>query len=346
MIKRGFAGCIIIFLLALVPTGLFCIEVDWVSGNVTYSHLKGEWQDLDVGMNLVSGDIIKTGLDSEATLRDEEIEMHILENTTFTISERYENEEKKSSFMLFLGRMKFKLAGRSKKEPEILTQTVSLTIRGTDFEVGSGYDGSTIVLITDGSVAVTGNTNELLLEKGEGTEVAFGEEPVEKFKVMTRVIEWDKWFDLSKEAIKGNELIFLGRIQERFKVIDAQIKSYERIRADSLKEKEEYLKKRDELVAEDKTDEAIEYSRKAGEKSKLAFHSIVNIRFLALSSIGLFDMAERIYSGIEKPVKEQTDAFESIKQTYKEIEKKYIWEGDRERLEQRAEKKKGCLRRY
>lgn len=333
-------------LLSFVPFGLFSIEVDWISGNVTYSHLKSEWQDLRVGMDLGTGDIIKTGMNSETTLLDDGIEIHIIENTTFTISERFENDEKKSSFMLFLGRMKFKLARASKKEPEIQTQTVNLAIRGTEFEVGSGYDGSTLVLLSDGVVAVRGKTSELVLEKGEGTEVPFGEEPTEKFKLVTRIINWDEWFAFSKEAVKGNELMLLGKFLERFNEIDSQINNYEKIRAEAREKKEEYVLIRDELRKEGKHEEANEYAREANKHNKIEFHSLISIRSFALSSLGLYDLAEEIYSGVEKPTKELKDTFENVKQIYENIENKYIVPGDREMLEEKARKKRGCLKLF
>ena len=287
MKKKIFTGFIIVLFLSLTPAFLFSVEVDWVSGNVTYSHLKGEWKDLEIGMNLAAGDIIKTGMGSEVSLREDDFEIHIQENSTFTISEKYEDGDKKSSFMLFFGRMKFKLVRPGSKEPEIRTQTVSLTIRGTEFEVGSGYDGSTLVLMNEGSVVVKGNKSELVLIKGEGTEVPFGEEPTEKFEVMTKLIDWDKWFNTSQESIKGNETVFLEKILVRFQEIDAGIKDFERIRAEFLKKKEILIKKRDKFKEKGNMDEASGYSKKAGEASKKAFHSVINIRFLALSSIVL-----------------------------------------------------------
>jgi hypothetical protein len=319
------------------------VEVEFVSGDVNYRHLKEDWQDLEVGMNLVSGDMIETSMNSEAILFDGGSEIYISENANFTISEKYEKGEKRSTFMLFLGRMKFKLGKSGEAEPDIQTQTVNLTIRGTEFEVGSGYDGSTIVLIEEGSVAVQGMSSELVLEEGEGTEVQFGEEPSEKFDVMTKVIDWDAWQLSSQDAVKGNETALLGQIQNRFEDITLDIGNYELIREDARMEKERYIAKRDELLEAGKTVEASEFSKKAGSESKKAFHSIVNIRFRALSSIGLYDMAERIYTDIEAPTEEQQALFTGIKTTYGGIEQKYVLEGDRERLEEKARQKKGCL---
>jgi hypothetical protein len=343
LLALGFAGFL---LTVLVPLGLFPVEVDWVSGNVTYSHMKGPWDELKVGIKLQAGDIIKTGMNSETTLLDDGGEIHILENSTFSISEIYEKEEQKSAFMLFLGRMKFKLARTAKKEPEIRTQTVNLAIRGTELQVGAGYDGSTLVLLEDGEVAVRGNRSELILSKGEGTQVAFGEEPSEKFEILTKVIDWDEWFSFSKESVKGNELSFLLKIHDRFREIESQIRDFETIRERMLAEKEELIRKRDELLEAGKKDEAAQYSREAGGKSKKAFHAIVNIRFLALSSIGLLDLAESTYNEAEDPSADLNEAYVNIKQIYQWIENKYIKEGDRERLEKQASKKRGCLKPY
>ncbi len=346
MTKKLISIVSFILTLVAVPVLSYSVVVDWVSGDVTYSHLKSAWEQLDSGMTLVSGDIVKTGEGGEATLIDEGSEMNIMANSQFTISEKYVQEQKKPSFMLFIGRMKFKLGKTAKTEPDIQTQTVNLTIRGTEFEVGSGYDGSTIVLLNEGSVAVQGQKNELVLQTGEGTEVAFGEEPTEKFRVMTRVIDWNAWLADSQEAVKGNEVSLLDKILSRFRGIEADIKKNEVMRADAQKKKDEFITERDRLLDEGKKEEADTYSKKAGEQSKLAFHSFVNIRFLALSTIGLFDMAERIYTGIEKPPKEASDLFEQIQKIYKDIEAKYLYEGDRERLEKKAEKKKGCSKLF
>ncbi|UCB45105.1 MAG: FecR domain-containing protein [Spirochaetota bacterium] len=334
---------VLFFSFIVLPIPLQGAVVDWVSGEVSYSHYRGEWKDVDIGMDLNAGDIIKTGMQSEAVLLEDGGEIHILENSEFTVSERYEEEQKRSTLMLFLGRMKFKIGKSTGKEPEIRTQTVNLAIRGTDFEVGSGYDGSTIVLLSDGSVAVQGKTEELVLDEGEGTEVLFGEEPREKFKVMERVIDWDEWFAYSEEAIEGNELNLLEKMLERFVELQAEIRDNETIRENALEEKEALIAKRDELYDAGKEEEATEYSIKAGNKSKRAIHALVNIRFLALSSIGLYDMAERIYTGIEEPSKEIVDVFAEIKEIYRWIEEKYIMAGDRERLEEKADQKRGCL---
>jgi hypothetical protein len=326
--------------IAFIPLFLYPAEVDFVKGTVTYSHLQGNWKTVKVGMELIPGDMIKTGPSSEVSLTDEGMEIRVLENSTFTISEKYENEAQKQSFMLFLGRMKFKLGSGAKGEPEVQTQAVNLTIRGTDFEVGSGYDGSTIVLLNQGRVAVAGPSQELVLDPGEGTEVPFGEEPVEKFQVMTKVIDWKDWFVLSKESVRGNEEDLLSRILLRFEDVKTRISGLEELRAVSLKEKEEYIRQRDELQKAGRRDEAVEYSRLAAGKSRIAFHSVVNIRFLALSSIGLFDLAENIYSSVKEPTPELADTFTSVRSIYEEIEGKYILEGDRERLEKKQRKKK------
>jgi len=346
MVKKVILLCAIGLLLNFAPLHLFSVTVDWVSGDVTYSHLKSDWKELDVGMKLSPGDIVKTGLGSETTLIDDGTEVFILENSTFTVSEKYENDVRKAGFMLFLGRMKLKLSRVREDEPEIRTQTVNMTIRGTEFEVGSGYDGSTLVVLTDGVVVVRGKSKELVLQGGEGTEVAFGEEPVEKFEVMTRVIDWDEWLTLSKKSIKGKELELLGRILGKFKEINYQISDYERIREEALQKKDEYIRIRDELAEEGKTEEATKYSKEAGTWSKRSIHALVNIRFLALSSIGLYDMSQMIYTGVEKPEKPLIDTFEEIKTIYEDIERRYIFAGDRERLEEKARKKKGCLKLF
>ncbi len=323
----------------------FAVEVDWVSGDVVYSHLNQEWKELDSGMVLVNGDIIKTGVDGEATLIDQNSEIRILPNTKFTVSEKVENNRRRSAFLLFLGRIKFKLTRKTGVEPEIATQSVNLTIRGTEFDVASGHDGSTLVAIESGVVSVKGQKKVLVLNGGEGTQVDFGGEPEKKFKLISRVIDWDKWLAQSKEKIKGHEKELLSRILNKFKEIDGEIKNYESIRAKALAEKEKYVKLKKQEMGKGNVEEAEKYSKMASLKGKLAFHSIVSIRFLALSSIGLKDMADDVYGSIAKPEKETVAIYNNIEKIYSNIEKKYLRKGDRERLEGKTGKK-GCLKLF
>ena len=341
----------IILLVALIFIGtgvifncLFAVEIDWIIGDVKYSHLGKEWREAEVGLSLFPGDMVKTGEGSEATLTGEDYKIFISENTKFTVSERFQDGEKRRSFMLFLGRIKMKLGKKNITEPEVRTQTVNLTVRGTEFEVASGYDGSSMVVISEGVVSVRGKRKELVLEKGEGTEVRFGEEPEKKFKVITKVIDWNEWFKVSKESIKGREEELLGLILEKFDSIISEIKDYEELRKKALSEKQVFLEKRDEALEKGDEQSASEYTRLAAEKSKIAYHAIVNIRFLALSSIGLFDMSEMIYKGIEKPSRAIRDICAAITEKYGYIEKNYLREGDRERLEQKAGRRKGCIK--
>jgi hypothetical protein len=343
VMNRSGLLCITLLSLLVIPFAATAVEVDYVTGDVQYSHLRDEWQELKVGMNLTAGDIIETGMNSEAILLDRGSEIYISENASFTISEKYEEGKKRSTFMLFLGRMKFKLSKSDESEPDIQTQTVNLTIRGTEFEVGSGYDGSTIVLLEEGSVAVQGERSELVLEEGEGTEVQFGQEPSEKFDVAAKIIDWDGWLQSSRDAVEGNETALLQEIQDRFEGLSREIGNFELIREEALKEKERFTAQRNELLEAGNAEEASESAKRAVSESKKAFHSLVNIRFLALSSIGLFDMAERIYTDIDEPTEEQKQLFSGIRTTYGGIEQKYVLEGDRERLEEEADMKKGCL---
>ncbi|MFW6181199.1 MAG: FecR domain-containing protein [Spirochaetota bacterium] len=329
-------------LLCLVSLPVQAATVDWVSGEVTYSRRQGDWRNLEVGTDLVAGDMVQTGWGAEAVLLEDGGRIHIMENSRFTVSEKYEQEEKRSAFMLFLGRLRFKLGKGGEKEPEFQTQTVNLTIRGTEFEVGSGYDGSTLVLLEEGNVVVRGRTRELVLDEGEGTEVPFGEEPEEKFRLITRVIDWGQWFARTRDAVEGNEELLLARILDRFTELQAQIREQEHLREEALAEKERLIQERDRLLARGEDEEASRVSREAGGKSKLAFHARVNVRFLALSSIGLFDMAQRIYAGIPRPTAEVDETYAGITRVYIWIEERYILEGDRERLERQAEKKRGC----
>jgi hypothetical protein len=333
---------VVFMLLAGAPVCFGTAHVEWVAGDVSFSNVNDGWEELEVGMDLSPGDMVRTGASSEATLLHNGSEIHLLENSRFTVSEKYEEGKKKSSFMLFLGRIRFKLGKGRGEEPEFQTQTVNLTIRGTEFEVGSGYDGSTLVILQEGSISVEGREQQLVLNPGEGTEVGFGEEPAEKFTVMTRVIDWDQWASETRESVQGNEQELLRKILTRISDIKKQIEEYERIREQSQAERDRLVQERDRLLEDGRDEEASKTARQAGGESKRAFHALVNIRFLALSSIGLYDMSERIHAGVQQPSDQITETYTEIGQVYAWIRERYILEGDRERLEEKQTGRKGC----
>jgi hypothetical protein len=142
--------------------------------------------------------------------------------------------------------------------------------------------------------------------------------------------------------VRGNEAQLLTRIRDRFRGIRDEIARLEQVRAEALSRRERFLAERDRLQEEGQQEEAVAASREAGKASRLAFHSLVNIRFLVLSSIGLRDTAKRIYEGVEEPSRDLTVLFGEINLIYEGISAKYIVKGDRERLEKTVEKRSGC----
>ena len=44
--KKYTGAVLTVILLCLLPLPLFCAVVDWVTGEVTYSHYKDEWGEL------------------------------------------------------------------------------------------------------------------------------------------------------------------------------------------------------------------------------------------------------------------------------------------------------------
>jgi hypothetical protein len=68
-------------------------------------------------------------------------------------------------------------------------------VRGTEFTVFSGADGSTLIAVDSGQVTVESEGKSVDLAASEGTEVPLGKPPGDKFVIHSDQIDYSKWND-------------------------------------------------------------------------------------------------------------------------------------------------------
>ncbi len=131
---------------------------------------------LKVGSQLAVGDRVTTARKSRCTIR-------FADGSTADLSEKSELvigkplKKNRFSILLLLGRLLSKVTAMGAKNPdesayEVTTATAVAGVRGTEFEVVASDDGTTVVSVADGKVAVLGlDQPELVLGAGEETIV-------------------------------------------------------------------------------------------------------------------------------------------------------------------------------
>ena len=176
-------------------------EVVYVEGTVDLKTASGDMDWADIGTPVETGDSIITGYDGYAELELEDgSTIKVNEDSIFKLDTVQEQEQPRNNFQLVLGSASYKFTKAMKdNEPRISTPSTVCGLRGTDFTVLSGIDGTALYVVEAGSVAVTSQGKEVQLMAEEGVKVLAGEEPGEIFKVLRGKVDYSA-FKAESEA--------------------------------------------------------------------------------------------------------------------------------------------------
>jgi len=143
---------------------------------------------------LLAGTRIRTGPESSAELvfPDGSI-LKIRSNSAMQLSAHKRRARKKSSVLLFFGRLWNKVIKTVGPENgyEITTANAVCGVRGTEFETAVGEDGTVRVRVLEGAVSVAGDSNENLLQAG--TEAQANEGGVGESRKVSPKPRWRAW---------------------------------------------------------------------------------------------------------------------------------------------------------
>ena len=154
-------------------------EIVFVEGSVDLKTAQGDLEWADIGMPVETGDSIITGYDGYAELEMEDgSTVKVSEDSIFALSSFEQKGKEENTFQCVLGSVQYKFTKAMKdNEPRITTPSTVCGIRGTEFTVFSGLDGSAVYVVDNGSVSVSAEGEEVILEALQGVEVAPGSVP-------------------------------------------------------------------------------------------------------------------------------------------------------------------------
>ena len=183
MKKRFFSGCLVSLVFCLALSQVCFAKQDTlgritsVSGNVEVKRAKETiWVKAELNMPVYFGDHIKTREKSRATITlVDRSSLEIHSNTHMALNTIVSPIEKRNSVLLFFGRIWSKVRKRivKMKGYEVQTPTAVLGVRGTEFDIASYEDGTTIVRVDSGKVTVDSEADRRTLCSNQGTQLSF-----------------------------------------------------------------------------------------------------------------------------------------------------------------------------
>jgi len=188
-------------------------DVTYTDGDATTRYTSGKQQDTEVGDVLNTGDSVKTGDDGQVEMDQKGVTIKVSHGTVFTLMERELGGQKAPVLSVALGSIKFRYGKLTGQEPLVRTNGAVLGVRGTEFTVFAGADGSTLIAVDAGKVTVQAEGKSVELASAEGVEVALGKPPGDKFVVHSDQIDYSKWNDDKLNAMLADPIAAMQSIQ-------------------------------------------------------------------------------------------------------------------------------------
>ena len=263
-------------------------DVIYSEGDATVKYQKGYVDEVYIGDIYDTGDTITTGYDGFVELDQEGLVLKINPDTVFTLQEKDEKGEKTGVFSLALGSIKFRYDRITGKEPMIQTPSCVAGVRGTEFSVFAGADGSALIVVDSGQVEVESEGKAVQLTTDEGVEVQPGEPPGDKFVVQRDQIDYKSWNDDKVEAMLADPVLAMERLQDRMDYyIDNVDEYFELFGAYNQKLTDERTKAAE--IGEKDGQEALRkyYDEKVMPLAQTTADLGLNVRYFALTALTL-----------------------------------------------------------
>ena len=263
-------------------------DVTYTEGDTTLKTKAGKVQDAQIGDILNTGDTLKTGSDGQAELNQKGVTIKIARGTVFTLMERDLAGKTSSVLSVALGSIKYKYDKVSGSEPYIRTNGAVAGVRGTEFTVFSGADGSTLIAVDSGHVDVESEGKTVQLAAAQGVEVPLGKPPGDPIPLKSDQIDYSKWNSSKLAAMLadpvGSMAAVQGAMDEYVKSISDYYQQYDASNAQ--------LQQLFATQSQVQRDKGVEDATKYHEEVYLPFafqtsRLLLNYRFYSLAALSL-----------------------------------------------------------
>ncbi|MCL2294043.1 MAG: FecR domain-containing protein [Spirochaetes bacterium] len=278
--------------LALAPA-LFAQSfavVTFVNGWVDIRNNSGAEVEAFIGDNVFIGNSIITDRDSSAELRERASgsTFRISPNTVFAVREREVAGQRENVLAVAVGEVAFRVNRVAGHAPTIATHSSVAGVRGTEFTVFSGADGSSLIVVTEGAVDVEAFGRSVRLNPDEAVEVRAGQPPGERIQLMGRPIDFAAWNEGRREAFLNDPVGALRAVDRQLDYFNNRVRElYPRF----LEILEEINKKRVEhgrILEEQGEEAANQFVNTILRPSMInSIHVHLNMRYYALSALSM-----------------------------------------------------------
>lgn len=291
MNKRITAAFAILIFAATVPAALFAqkANVTYMEGTASIKSSAGSLRTADFGSAVTFGESVITGPDGLVEMQLENgSTISVSQNSVFNYSYTGSGADTRPILGTTAGKISYKLNKAAGRSPLIQGNSMVAGVRGTEFTVFAGRDGSTLLAVTGGIVDVESQGKSVELLKDEAVEVAPGKAPGAKFKWLGKELDFSSWN-------QGKTDGFLADPVAGIAAVEAQLAGY-KIALEALKgpyaEATEAWKKASarykELVAEGDKEATKAYQKETLFPAQDARSVLIlNIRYHALNYLSV-----------------------------------------------------------
>lgn len=234
-LKTRAAACALA-LFALAAAAAQKANVTYVEGTSKIKSAAGRLRLADFGGTVTYGESVITGRNGlvELTLPNGSL-IRVTENSVFSYSTTGTGANERPVLATTAGKVSYKLNKAVGRSPAIQTNSMVAGVRGTEFTVYAGRDGSVLLAVTGGIVDVESQGKTVSLYKDEAVQVDPGKAPGEKFVWLGKEKDFSSW---NKGRLDG----FLADPVAGIDAVAAQLEGY---RAALAALKEPYAKATD-----------------------------------------------------------------------------------------------------
>jgi hypothetical protein len=263
-------------------------EVVYVDGWVDIKDRSGDIFELFIGDRVSAGETVITGDDGVAELEPQRGSRIIIQpGTIFKVQERDSRSGRQTVLSTTVGQVVFKF-NKMTQEPLITTPGAVAGVRGTEFTVYAGADGSSLITVESGAVEVSGQGESVYLEPDEGVEVKAGQAPGVKFEVKEGKIDFASWNSAKIDAMMADPGEALITISAQLEEITADLEYWAGRHAENSKRLKELREIQKDLFDSDRAGEARALNADAIKPLEYeTSRMVLNYRYYALSALSL-----------------------------------------------------------
>lgn len=168
--------------------------VVYTEGTSRIKSASGALREADFGSTVTYGESVITGKDGNTELKLQDgSTIRVTSNSVFNYSSTGSGSDSRPVLATSAGKIAYKISKVTGRSPVIQTNSMVAGVRGTEFTVYAGRDGSVLISVEEGIVDVASQGESVELLANEAVEVAPGEKPGAKYVWLGKELDFSDW---------------------------------------------------------------------------------------------------------------------------------------------------------